>query len=446
MKDLSNYYFCTQCNYKTYQWFGKCPACGTWNSVCKYPSLEKTTCSNAYKLQDIKIEPLSKYKTQIKEFDNMMGGGIVPNSLILIGGPPGVGKSTLMLHIASNLSKMGLVLYVSGEESILQIKSRAIRIKVYEQNIFILSETNIYTIINNINKIKPAFVVIDSIQTMYYPDLGNSPGTVMQIKETATKLLQFAKTNNITVFILGHITKDGYLAGPKILEHIVDTVLYFENDKYNTYKILRVYKNRFGPTNEIGFFKMNSLGLSEIVDTPLLCYRTHNTMNVAGNIVTVAIEGTRPIVLEVQALTTKSEFSIPRRMSTGYDIKRIMILIAVIGKRLKKAINMQNIDIFVNIASGIRIKETAIDAAIVSAIVSSIIGFICPIDTIICGELGLSGEIRSISFITKRLSEAEKLGFKKAIIPSGNLNNTIYTGKMTILEAKDISTMINLIS
>jgi DNA repair protein RadA/Sms len=444
MKNLS--YFCKKCNYKTYQWFGKCPSCGTWNSVHKYASKTTIISSHAYKLQDIKIQQVSKYKTQINEIDNMMGGGIVPGSLILIGGAPGVGKSTLILHIANNISKVGLVLYVSGEESVIQIKNRATRIKVQEQDILLLAETNIYNIMNNINKIKPIFVVIDSIQTMYCPDFGNSPGTIIQIKEIATQLLQLAKINNITIFILGHITKDGYLAGPKILEHIVDTVLYFENEKHNAYKILRVYKNRFGPTNEIGFFKMNALGLSEIVDTSPIYYSNTNRVNVAGNIATVAIEGTRPIIIEVQALTVKSEFSIPRRISTGYDIKRIMILIAVIEKRLNKQINIHNIDIFINIVSGIKIKETSIDAAIVSAIISSILEFICPKDIVICGELGLSGEIRPIPFIKKRLLEAEKLGFKKAIIPLGNLNNTIYTGEMTILEAKDISTMINFIN
>ncbi|MDR0915323.1 MAG: DNA repair protein RadA [Endomicrobium sp.] len=438
----SSYYFCKQCNYKTYQWFGKCPVCKTWNSVSKYTTINS---AHAYRLKDIKIKQLSKYKTQINEFDNIMGGGIVPDSLILIGGAPGVGKSTLMLHIASKLSNLGLVLYVSGEESVLQIKSRATRIEISEQNIFLLSETNIYNIVNIICEMHPMFVIIDSIQTMYCQDFGTSSGTVIQIKEIATQLLQLAKTHNITIFILGHITKDGYLAGPKILEHVVDTVLYFENEKYNTYKILRVYKNRFGPTNEIGFFKMSSFGLSEVLDTSLIYYRDNNTINIAGNIVTVAIEGTRPIILEVQALTVKSEFSIPRRMSTGYDIKRIMILIAVIEKRLNIPINMHNIDIFINIASGIKIKETAIDAAIVSAIISAILEFICPKDIIICGELGLSGEIRPISFITKRLLEAEKLGFKKAIIPIGNLNNITYTGKMAILEAKDISTMLQFI-
>jgi DNA repair protein RadA/Sms len=344
-----------------------------------------------------------------------------------------------MLHISNALSDKGTVLYISGEESLSQVKFRAERLKVKKDNIFLASETNLKNIIDAVNKITPKFLIIDSIQTTYHPELSSAPGTVGQVRETAAELLRIAKSKNIAVFLLGHVTKDGDLAGPRVLEHIVDTVLYFENERQHTYRILRAYKNRFGPTSEIGIFEMSSSGLSE-VSNPSLIFLGERTVNAAGNTVTVSMEGTRPILLEVQALATRTAFGIPRRMVSGSDANRITILIAVLEKRLDLALEMQ--DIFVNIAGGVKIKETSADLAAACAIVSANSGFICPKDIIVFGEVGLAGEVRSVSFAAERLSEAEKLGFKKAIIPKGNFKNLSYKGKIDVFGSEILETAI----
>ena len=431
MKKQKTKFLCQQCGYESAQWLGKCTSCGSWNSFAeeKFSVQIKTGSvarqltgfsSEVLKLNDISVKDFSRYQTKIREFDNMIGGGVVPGSLILLGGAPGIGKSTLMLHISDALSDQGVVLYISGEESLSQVKSRAERLKVKKDNIFLASETNLQNIVDAINKIEPKFLIIDSIQTTYHPELIGAPGTVGQVRETAAELLRIAKSKNITVFLLGHVTKEGDLAGPRVLEHIVDTVLYFENERQHTYRILRSYKNRFGPTSEIGIFEMNSIGLRE-VSNPSLIFLGERAMNAAGNIVTVAMEGTRPILLEVQALATRTAFGLPRRMVSGYDTNRIIILIAVLEKRLDLPLGMQ--DIFVNIAGGVKVKETSIDLAVACAIVSANSNFVCPKDVIVFGEVGLAGEIRSVALTSERLSEAEKLGFKKAIIPKGNLKN-----------------------
>ncbi|GMO67740.1 MAG: DNA repair protein RadA [Endomicrobiia bacterium] len=451
MKKQKNKFLCQQCGYNSVQWLGKCPSCGAWNSFTEEKFSESSQksyfiskqltgfSSEVLKLNDISVEDFLRYRTAIKEFDNVMGGGIVPSSLILLGGAPGIGKSTLMLHISSALSNENKVLYVSGEESISQVKSRAERLKIKKDNIFLVSETNLLSIIATVDKINPKFLVVDSIQTTYHPELSSAPGTVGQVRETAAELLRVAKSKNITVFLLGHITKEGDLAGPRVLEHIVDTVLYFENERQNTYRILRVYKNRFGPTSEIGIFEMNSCGLSEI-SNPSLIFLEERTLNAAGNIVTVSIEGTRPFLLEVQALTSKTVFGLPRRMVSGYDANRVTILIAVLEKRLRLSFGMQ--DVFVNIAGGVRIKETSTDLSVACSIMSASLGFICPKDLIVFGEVGLSGEIRSVVLAAERIFEAEKLGFKKAIIPSGNLKNLLYKGKIDLIGVETIESAI----
>ncbi|MDR3256773.1 MAG: DNA repair protein RadA [Endomicrobium sp.] len=450
MKKQKTKFLCQQCGYESVQWLGKCPSCGVWNSFAEekfstpiktsFPTRQLTGFSSkVLKLQDISVKEFLRYQTSIKEFDNMLGGGVVPGSLILLGGAPGIGKSTLMLHVSDALSDKGTVLYISGEESLFQIKSRAERLKVRKDNIFLASETNLQNIIDAINKIEPKFIVVDSIQTTYHPELSSAPGTVGQVRETAAELLRIAKSKNITVFLLGHVTKEGDLAGPRVLEHIVDTVLYFENERQHTYRILRAYKNRFGPTSEIGIFEMKSCGLSE-VSNPSLIFLGERTINAAGNIVTVAMEGTRPLLLEVQALTARTAFGIPRRMVSGYDANRITIIIAVLEKRLDLPLEMQ--DVFVNIAGGVKIKETSADLAVACAIVSANSGFICPKDVIVFGEVGLAGEIRSIALVAERLFEAEKLGFKKAIIPNGNLKNLSYKGKINVIGAGTLEAAI----
>jgi DNA repair protein RadA/Sms len=418
----------------------------------KFSTISSKTSSNARQLtgfssevlnlNEISIKDFSRYQTNITEFDNMIGGGVVPGSLILLGGAPGIGKSTLMLHISNSLSEKGAVLYISGEESLSQVKSRSERLNVKKGNIFLASETNLQNIIDAASKIEPKFLIIDSIQTTYHPELTSAPGTVGQIRETAAELLRIAKSKNITVFILGHVTKDGDLAGPRVLEHIVDTVLYFENERQHTYRILRAYKNRFGPTSEIGIFEMSSSGLKE-VSNPSLIFLGERTANATGNVVTAAMEGTRPILLEVQALTTRTSFGMPRRMVSGYDANRIIILIAVLEKRLDLPLEMQ--DVFVNIAGGVKIKETSIDLAAACAIASANSNFVCPKDIIVFGEVGLAGEVRSVALFAERLYEAEKLGFKKAVIPKGNLRNLSYKGKIEIFGAETLDQAIRII-
>jgi DNA repair protein RadA/Sms len=449
MKKQKIRFLCQQCGYESAQWLGKCPSCKAWNSFAEekfsiQSSANRLTgfSSDVFKLNEISTKTFLRYQTRIKEFDNMIGGGVVPGSLILLGGSPGIGKSTLMLHISDALSEQGTILYISGEESLSQVKSRADRLKVKRDNIFLASETNLQNIVNAINKIEPRFLVIDSIQTTYHPELSSAPGTVGQVRDTSAEFLKIAKSKNIAVFLLGHVTKEGYLAGPRVLEHIVDTVLYFENERQHSYRILRAYKNRFGPTNEIGIFEMSVSGLRE-VSNPSLIFLGERTINTVGSIVTVAMEGTRPILLEVQSLASRTAFGMPRRMVSGYDLNRVIILVAVLEKKLGLHLEMQ--DIFVNIAGGVKVKETAIDLAIACAIASANRGFVCSNDTVVFGEVGLAGELRSVSLVTERLSEAEKLGFKKAIIPESSLKNLHYKGQIEILKANSLEVAINLL-
>jgi DNA repair protein RadA/Sms len=451
MKKQKTKFLCQQCGYESAQWLGKCPACSAWNSFAeeKFSASSKNAGGQARRLtdfssevlplKDISVEDFKRYASGIKEFDNMLGGGVVPGSLILLGGAPGIGKSTLMLQVSDALSKHGNVLYISGEESLSQVKSRACRLKADGDNIFLASETNLENIVDAVNRIEPKFLIVDSIQTTYHPELSSAPGTVGQIREAAAELLRIAKSKNIAVFVLGHVTKEGDLAGPRVLEHIVDTVLYFENERQQIYRILRAYKNRFGPTNEIGIFEMNASGLAEVAN-PSLIFLGERVSNSAGNVVTVSMEGARPLLLEVQALAARTSFPVPRRMVSGYDANRITILIAVLEKRLDLPLEMQ--DVFVNIAGGVKIKETAADLAAACAIVSANSGFVCPKDMVVFGEVGLAGEIRSVSLPSERLSEAEKLGFKKAIIPKGSLKNMPYKGKMDIFGAENLDEAI----
>jgi DNA repair protein RadA/Sms len=446
-KKTKTSFLCSECGYESAQWLGKCPSCQAWNSFTEEHFTQNKSAENrlghltdfsfsASKLADISNQDSMRYKTGINEFDLITGGGITAGSLILLGGAPGIGKSTLMLHISDKLSAYGPVLYISGEESPTQVKSRAKRLNINNENIFLASETNLQNILNSIDKINPKFLIIDSIQTTYHPLISAAPGSVAQIRESAAEILRIAKSKNIAVFLLGHITKEGDLAGPRVLEHMVDTVLYFENEKQHIYRILRVYKNRFGPTSEIGIFEMNAEGLKE-VPNPSSVFLGERTHREPGNIITVSMEGIRPILLEVQALATKTNFGLPRRMASGYDLNRIIILIAVLEKKLSMPLEMQ--DIFINIAGGTKIKETAADLAAACAIASANNEIICPKDLIVFGEVGLSGEVRSVIFATERLIEAQKLGFKKAIIPKGSMKNLSYKGDIEIFPVQTIS-------
>jgi len=433
---------CQNCGYSSPKWLGKCPDCGEWNSFVeeeRVTKLKSQKVAEPVALEDVSHSEGSRYSTGISELDRTLGGGVVMGSVVLIGGDPGIGKSTLILQSLQGLSKLGKVLYVSGEESPEQVKLRAERLKITSKDIILLPETSLEGIISIVQKINPHVIVIDSIQTIFSLELPSAPGSVGQIRECSTKLMFLAKKQGIPLFIIGHVTKDGAIAGPKVLEHIVDTVLYFEGDKGNPFRILRAVKNRFGSTNEIGVFEMQELGLQE-VDNPSQLFLTERPENVPGSVVTVSLEGTRPLLIEVQALVTASSFGVPRRTALGVDYNRVNLLIAVIDKRL--GIHLGGMDIYINVVGGLKIDEPAIDIAMIAAIVSSFKNQ--PVDKGIFtfGEVGLSGEIRAISQPDVRCREAIKLGFSKGIIPAGNAamsgNGVEIIGVKNVEEAAEI--------
>lgn len=386
----------------------------------KSPSGKIRLSNGTYNLiTDISAEPEERTKTHITELDRVLGGGIVKGSVILIGGDPGIGKSTLMLQIADKI-KDRKILYVSGEESAGQIKMRADRLRFHLSNFYILSETNLDIIQAVIEKEQPDIVVIDSIQTVSRPDLESAPGTVTQLRESTSLLMHISKKFGVSVFIVGHITKEGIIAGPKVLEHMVDVVLQFEGERTHSYRILRGIKNRFGSTNEIGIFEMSDTGLKEVTN-PSEVFLSQRNYGASGCVISASIEGTRPLLIEVQALAASTSFGIPQRTSMGYDYKKLSIIIAVLEKKLGLFLNKY--DIFLNIAGGVKIDEPAIDLAVAMSIYSSFRDIPVDSDTVILGEIGLSGEVRTISYIDRRITEASKLGFKKILLPKGNLKN-----------------------
>ncbi|MBU2615030.1 MAG: DNA repair protein RadA [Elusimicrobiota bacterium] len=426
-------FVCQSCGYSSQKWLGKCPECNQWNSLVEETSFKNADqtarrltnfSSDVLELDKISVSQTDRISTGIKEFDRILGGGIMPSSLILLGGAPGIGKSTLMLQAANKLvssnDKAVKVFYVSGEESLEQIKNRAERLgikKSKDSSLFFMSETNLESIIEQVNKISPDVLVIDSIQTTYRQDLSGASGSVGQIRECTAELLHLAKGKNITVFLLGHVTKEGDIAGPRVLEHIVDTVLYFEAEKHHTYRILRSYKNRFGPTSEIGVFEMRPDGLQE-VSNPSAIFLSERSKDSSGSVITAVIEGTRPILLEIQALVTRTDFGLPRRMATGIDFNRMIVLIAILENRI--GLSLGNTDVYANVAGGVKIKEPSVDLAVCCAIYSALTNVQVPSDSVFVGEVGLSGEVRGVSFVQERINEAEKLGFKKIYIPKSN--------------------------
>jgi len=442
---------CQNCGFASPKWIGKCPECEKWNTFVEEQiitggqSIDRRLTkfsSSVVKLSEISTEKVKRITTGINEFDRILGGGIMPASLILLGGPPGIGKSTLMLQIAfqiaKNISKKN-VLYVTGEESLEQIKNRADRLKISD-GFYVISETNLENILETVKKVSPEVLIIDSIQTIYRSDLSGSPGSVGQVRECTAELLHLAKGKNITIFILGHVTKEGDIAGPRILEHIVDTVLYFEAEKHHTYRILRSYKNRFGPTSEIGVFEMSSDGLKE-VPNPSSIFLGERLKNVSGSVVTANIEGTRPIMLEIQALVTKTDFGIPRRMSSGIDYNRTVLLISILENRI--GLGLSSFDIYVNVAGGVKIKDPSSDLAECCAIYSAFSNKSVSQEIVFVGEVGLSGEIRGVSFIEERINESEKLGFKKIFIPKANYNNLIKKRNIEIVPVDKLSSVID---
>lgn len=416
-------FFCQNCGYESAKWMGQCPSCREWNTFVEEPVQAKgeirvkTRSENAkpVPLSEITVQKEDRKKTEIEELDRVLGGGIVPGSLTLVGGDPGIGKSTLLLQVCRQLSNQGIpVLYISGEESLRQIKLRAVRIGEFTEKMKLLCETNLDVIRSVIEREKPEIVVIDSIQTMYNEEVGSAPGSVSQVRESTNVLMQIAKGMGVSVFIVGHVTKDGNVAGPRVLEHMVDTVLYFEGDRHASYRILRGVKNRFGSTNEIGVFEMQAQGLAE-VKNPSEFMLNGKPRGAAGSVVACSMEGTRPILVEVQALVCHSNFGIPRRTAAGTDVNRVNLLMAVLEKRAR--VNLSASDAYVNIAGGIKMNEPAIDLAIALAVVSSQKDLIIDDGMVVFGEIGLSGEVRAVAMAEQRVLEARKLGFHSVMLP-----------------------------
>ena len=419
-------FVCSQCGYDSSKWFGQCPSCREWNTMEEIKlSLSSTDRNNAKAVSDLQALPIDqisvsdehRYSTGMKELDRVLGGGIVQGSLILLGGDPGIGKSTLLLQICEHLGKSLKVLYVSGEESAHQIKLRANRLNVYTENLFILIEKDILAISDYIARNQPDIVMIDSIQTMSAGSISSATGSVTQIRECTNVLMSCAKTNNIPIFIVGHVNKEGDLAGPKMLEHMVDAVLYFEGDKQLAYRILRAAKNRFGSTNEIGVFEMVQAGLKE-VENPSLMLISGKPKGVSGTCIACIMEGTRPIFAEVQGLATETNFGNPRRMATGFDYNRMNMLIAVLEK--KAGYYLGSMDTYVNVVGGLKLDEPAADLSVALALVSSLKDQVVPDDVIAFGEVGLAGEVRSVVCCEQRVAEAARLGFSRCIIPKNN--------------------------
>lgn len=424
MPKAKTIFFCQNCGFESSKWMGQCPACKEWNSFAEEPQTltKKTAAGNVRKdtpqpktLSEIEMNQAARMSTGMGELDRVLGGGIVQGSLVLVGGDPGIGKSTLLLQVCRNLSDAGKkVLYISGEESLQQIRLRAERMGSFTEHLLILCETDLQAIRETITRLQPQVVVIDSIQTMYNESVSSAPGSVSQVRESTGVLMQIAKTQNITVFIVGHVTKEGVVAGPRVLEHMVDTVLYFEGDRYASYRVLRGVKNRFGSTNEIGVFEMRGSGLAEVAN-PSEYMLEGKPENASGSIVACTMEGTRPVLLEVQALVCQSSLAFPRRTADGTDLNRVNLLMAVLEKRA--GLRVSSCDAYINIAGGIRMNEPALDLGIVLAVASSMKD--TPIDekTIAFGEVGLSGEVRSVTMPEQRVREAKKLGFDTVILP-----------------------------
>lgn len=447
MKQTSSY-VCSECGYESPKWLGKCPKCASWNTfseceikpAARYEAKKTFTSQIAKPLNDIRLGGEDeRIKTEIAELDRVLGGGIVQGSLVLVGGDPGIGKSTLLLQICKNIADKNTVLYASGEESDQQIKLRAARLGVEKQNLYILSETNLDTILSCASGLNPKAVIIDSIQTIFKEEIQSAPGSVSQVREATLYLMKYAKENNVAVFIVGHVTKDGSIAGPRVLEHMVDCVLYFEGERSQSYRILRTIKNRFGSTNEIGVFEMTDKGLIEVAN-PSKMLLEGRAENSSGSTVVCTLEGTRPVMAEVQALCSPTGFGNPRRMATGIDFNRAVLLTAILEKKL--GYPMQNQDVYINVIGGIKILETATDLAVIIAIASNIKNFIIDSKTLIIGEVGLTSEVRSVGFCEKRTAEAEKMGFDFCILPHANAEKLKGKTKLKLLGVKNVSEAI----
>jgi len=446
MAKAKTVFYCTECGNETIKWQGRCPACGAWNSIVEYEAAPKVTGGKSRgglalqkqgstRIDEIDTDAEVRFLTGFGELDRVLGGGAVDGSLVLVGGAPGIGKSTLLLQMCGYISQRRKVLYVTGEESGRQLKMRAERLDVSEGELYILVETNLGDILDNISKTDPDVVIIDSIQTLYNESLESSAGSVAQVKDCTMALMQVAKNNGITIFIVGHVNKEGSIAGPKVLEHMVDCVLYFEGDQNAAYRILRAAKNRFGSTNEIGVFEMLDKGLAEVPNPSemLLSGRIENSL---GTCVTCVMEGTRPILAEIQALITPTSYNVPRRTANGVDYNRAALLLAVLEKR--GGLKMSASDAYVNVVGGLDLTEPAADLATILAVASSYVDKPIGDDVVAIGEVGLTGEIRSVSFINQRISEVHRLGFRKCIVPMSGKAKYIVPKGLKLIEVKSL--------
>ncbi len=420
-------YICNECGYQTPRWIGKCPGCNSWNTLIETvvddskatDVIKKKATRTVNKIKDITYDSEIRYKTGMGELDRVLGGGLVKGSLILVGGDPGIGKSTLLLQICENIGKDKKILYVSGEESEKQIKVRAERLGTVDAQLYLISENDVEVVLECINSVQPDVVIIDSIQTMHIDQIQSSAGSVPQVRETTNALMRVAKSENISMFIVGHVTKDGALAGPRVLEHMVDCVLYFEGDKQSSFRILRAVKNRFGSTNEIGVFNMTNKGLIEVQNPSAMLLE--GRCDSSGSAIVCTMEGSRGVLAEIQALVTPTGFGNPRRMTDGVDFNRVILMLAVLEKRCR--LSLSNHDVYVNVAGGLKIDETAVDLGICAAVISGLCDCQIPPETVFIGEVGLGGELRSVSQIEKRLSEVSKLGFKTAVVPKMSMKS-----------------------
>ncbi|KIL52313.1 DNA repair protein RadA [Jeotgalibacillus soli] len=442
-------FMCQSCGYESAKWMGKCPGCGEWNSMVedieitgKQPkrSFTHTPVGESAKATPlISVESIEepRVKTKIAELNRVLGGGVVPGSLILIGGDPGIGKSTLLLQVSSQLAETdNKVLYISGEESVKQTKLRSDRLNIQSKELYVYAETSLEAIHQSIEQLSPDFVVIDSIQTIYHPEVTSAPGSVTQVRECTAELMRIAKTKNIAIFIVGHVTKEGSIAGPRILEHMVDTVLYFEGERHHTYRILRAVKNRFGSTNEMGIFEMKESGLEEVAN-PSEIFLEERSQGAAGSTVVASMEGTRPVLVEIQALVTPTSFNNPRRMATGIDQSRVSLLMAVLEKRVGLLLQQQ--DAYLKVAGGVRLDEPAIDLAVAVSIASSFKDQPSNAFDCIIGEVGLTGEVRRVSRIEQRVQEAAKLGFKRVIIPANNIGGWKFPEDIQVIGVSSVN-------
>ena len=447
---IKTVYICSECGAESPKWVGKCPKCNSWNTMNEETmvlgvSSVKTTVKSvlASSLKDILVHDEHRLIINIPELDRVLGGGLVKGSVTLISGDPGIGKSTILLQLCKNIDRSLRLLYVSGEESSVQIKLRANRLEVLNDNVVVMSQTDVGAICEYIKENKPDIVMIDSIQTMRIDEIASSQGSIVQVRESANMFLNVGKSLDIPIILVGHVNKGGEIAGPKVLEHIVDTVLYFEGERNQSYRILRAVKNRFGSTNEIGVFEMTEKGLIE-VENPSATLLSGRISNVSGSAITCIIEGTRPILAEVQALVAVTSFGNPRRMATGFDYNRLNLILAVLEKR--EGIYFSSIDAYLNIAGGLRLDEPAVDLAVAMALVSGVRDFPIPEDMVIFGEIGLSGEVRSIPRILERVREAQRLGFKRCVVPKSCLKQLAsLKGSIEIIGVSSLKSAISLL-